>query len=126
VLLVWQERELNEWSTAIWGGLRAFPKGPNAFSLADPVFTEDTLAAAGFADIGFTDVHEPVYYGSDPETALDAVLRLLKFDDLLAELEPAEADLARTRLRTTLDAHHSDDGVCFDSRAWIVTARREG
>jgi hypothetical protein len=121
-----QERDRNEWSTAIWGGLRAVPQGPNAFSLADPAYTEATLAGAGFADVGFTDVHEPVYYGPDPQTAFDAVLRLLKFDELLADLEPAAADRARTRLRTTLKAHHTDEGVYFDSRAWIVTARHAG
>jgi hypothetical protein len=30
------------------------------------------------------------------------------------------------RLRETLAAHLSDDGVWFASRAWIVTARRPG
>jgi hypothetical protein len=28
------------------------------------------------------------------------------------------------RLRATLDAHNTDGGVYFDSRAWIITARR--
>jgi ubiquinone/menaquinone biosynthesis C-methylase UbiE len=127
VLLVWQERDLNEWATAIrqaLTGASATPRGPNAFSLADPAVTEGILAAAGFAEVSFTDVHEPVYYGPDTATAFDAVLRLLKFDDLLADLDAAAAERARTRLRTTLDAHDTDGGVHFDSRAWIVTARR--
>jgi hypothetical protein len=29
-----------------------------------------------------------------------------------------------SRLRDTLTAHHTDGGVYFDSRAWIITARR--
>ena len=127
VLLVWQERDRNEWATAIRQTLpaaSAAPGGPDPFSLADPTVTEGILAAAGFADVSFTDVHEPVYYGPDSATALDAVLRLLKLDDLLAQLDAATADQARTRLRTTLDAHDTDGGVYFDSRAWIVTARR--
>jgi ubiquinone/menaquinone biosynthesis C-methylase UbiE len=127
VLLVWQERDRNEWATAIretLTGASAPPSGPNAFSLADPTVTEDILAAAGFAEVSFTDVHEPVYYGPDSATALDAVLRLLKYEDLLADLNAAAAEQARTRLRATLDAHHTDGGVYFDSRAWIVTARR--
>jgi SAM-dependent methyltransferase len=126
VLLVWQERDRNEWATAIretLTGAAATPSGPNAFSLADPTVTEDILAAAGFAEVSFTDVHEPVYYGPDSATALDAVLRLLKYGDLLADLDAAAAEQARTRLRATLDAHHTDGGVYFDSRAWIVTAR---
>jgi ubiquinone/menaquinone biosynthesis C-methylase UbiE len=127
VLLVWQERDRNEWATAIRQALTAAsvtPRGPDPFSLADPAVTEGILAAAGFAEVSFTDVHEPVYYGPDSATAFDAVLRLLKIEDLLADLDAAAAERARTRLRTTLDAHNTDGGVYFDSRAWIITARR--
>jgi SAM-dependent methyltransferase len=127
VLLVWQERDRNEWATAI-GQARpsasAPPGGPGPFSLGDPAVTEGILKAAGFEDIDFTDVHEPVYYGPDSATACDAVLRLLKFEDQLADLDAAAAEQARARLRATIDAHTAGDGVHFDSRAWIVTARR--
>jgi hypothetical protein len=128
VLLVWQERDRNEWATAIrqtLPGTTAAPSGPNAFSLADPAVTEGILTAAGFAEVSFTDVHEPVYYGPDGATACDAVLRLLNFEDQLATLDAAAAEQARTRLRATLDAHDTGDGVYFDSRAWLVTARRQ-
>ncbi|MDT5128475.1 MAG: hypothetical protein QOH54_4119, partial [Mycobacterium sp.] len=126
VLLVWQQRDRNEWATTIrqtLTGAAATPRGPDPFSLAEPTVTEGILAAAGFAEVSFTDVHKPVYYGPDSATALDAVLRLLKYDDLLADLDAAAAEQARTRLRTTIDAHDTDGGVYFDSRAWIVTAR---
>ncbi|MFC8826631.1 class I SAM-dependent methyltransferase [Streptomyces sp. NPDC057137] len=140
VLLVWQDRDANEWASAIRRSLTgatatstspaspappASPaSGPNAFSLADPGVTEGILAAAGFTDVSFTDVHEPVYYGPDSATAFDSVLRLLKFQDLLVGLDAATAEQARARLRATLAAHDTGDGVYFDSRAWLVTARR--
>lgn len=127
VLLVWQDRDRNEWATAIrrtFTDEPATPGGPNPFSLADQTVTKALLVAAGFADVDFTDVHVPVYYGPDSATAFDAVFRLWEFKDLLANLDAAAAERARTRLRTTLDAHHTDGGVYFDSRAWIVTARR--
>ncbi len=129
MLLVWQERDRNEWATAIRRTLTtepaepAAPLAPDPFSLADPTVTEGILAAAGFTDVSFTDVNEPVYYGPDTATALDAVLRLWEVKDLLADLDATPAEQARTRLRTMLDAHHTDGGVYFDSRAWIVTAR---
>ena len=50
VLLVWQERDRNEWATAIRQALTAAaatPRGPDPFSLADPTVTEGILAAAG-------------------------------------------------------------------------------
>jgi hypothetical protein len=127
VLLVWQERDRNEWATAIGQALTAAaatPRNPDPFSLADPTVTEGILTAAGFADVSFTDVHEPVWYGQDSTSAFDAVLRLWESKDLLANLDPAVAEQARTRLRATLDSHDTDGGVYFDSRAWIVTARR--
>lgn len=131
VLLVWQDRDRNEWASAIRRSLTAanadpIPPAPgrDAFSLADPGGTQDILTAAGFTDVTFTEVHEPVYYGPDTATALDNVLRLLKFQDLLAGLDAAAAEQARTRLRATLAAHDTGDGVYFDSRAWIITAHR--
>ncbi|WAU86422.1 methyltransferase domain-containing protein [Streptomyces sp. Qhu-G9] len=127
VMLVWQERDRNEWATAIRRTLTtasAAPHGPDPFSLADPAVTEGVLTAAGFADVTFTDVHEPVHYGPDSATAFDAVLRLWEVRELLATLDTAAAEQGRARLRTTLDAHTTDGGVYFDSRAWIVTAHR--
>ncbi|MDX3457530.1 methyltransferase domain-containing protein [Streptomyces sp. ME02-8801-2C] len=128
VLLVWQERERNEWATAIRRTLTTAPAaasdGPDPFSLGDPTVTEGTLTAAGFTDVTFTDVHEPVHYGPDSDTAFDAVLRLWEVRDLLAALDPTAAEEARARLRATLDAHTTATGVHLDSRAWIVTARR--
>jgi len=127
VLLVWQERDRNEWATAIRQALTtasATPRGPDAFSLADPTTTEGILAAAGFTEVSFSEVHEPVYYGPDSATAFDAVMRLWDVKDVLANLDSAAAEEARTRLRAVLDTHNTDGGVYFDSRAWIVIARR--
>ncbi|GAA5057606.1 hypothetical protein GCM10023318_36100 [Nocardia callitridis] len=39
-------------------------------------------------------------------------------------IDAGAAEQARTRLRDTLASHTTDCGVYFDSRAWIITARR--
>jgi len=44
--------------------------------------------------------------------------------DALDRLAPDAARRALDRLREMLAAHLSGDGVWFDSRAWIVSARR--
>ncbi len=80
------------------------------------------LDAAGFADITFTDVHEPVYYGRDVAAALDWVHGFTCTREALNRLPPAAADHALGRLRETLSAHLTDDGVWFNSRAWLITA----
>jgi len=128
VMMVWQEADRNEWSMAIRRAVSvpsdAPPGGLNPFSLGDPTTTEHLLERAGFAEVAFTDVRAPVYYGADVGAALDWVGGFSCVGDALQRLEPASTASARARLRQTIAAHATDDGVWFDSQAWIVTARR--
>jgi SAM-dependent methyltransferase len=133
VLLVWQARDRNEWSTAVRGAIlgdrqdapaASAPPGADPFSLGDPAATTAVLERSGFAGVGFTDVHEPVYYGPDVEAAAEFVLGLREPAGLLAGMDAPAAERARRRLRALLAAHHDGRGVYFDSRAWIITARR--
>jgi SAM-dependent methyltransferase len=131
VMVVWQAHDRNEWDLAIQQALTGpggrapvAGDGPDPFSLADPSTVERILGAAGFADIGLTDVDEPVYYGPDTAAALDWVRGFAGTNGFLKRLDPTAAARALARLRDALAAHVSDEGVWFDSRAWIVTARR--
>src|SRR5260370_1474135 len=47
--------------------------GPDPFSLADPPTVTGILETAGFADVTFADVHEPVYFGPDVAPAPPSV-----------------------------------------------------
>ena len=130
-MMVWQARERNEWDVAICqslGGPQApatiASGGPDPFSLADPSAVTEILEAAGFAGVAFTDVREPVYYGPDVAAALDWVRGFTCTSEVLKRLDPAAAAHAVGCLREALAAHTSDDGVWFNSRAWIVTAQR--
>jgi ubiquinone/menaquinone biosynthesis C-methylase UbiE len=124
VMMVWQDHERNEWAVAIHESLEGAGESVAPFSLADPATVEGVLDAAGFAEVSFTDVHEPVYYGPDVAVALDWVRGFTCTDDALKRLDPAGAEDALQRLRETLAAHAGRDGIWYDSRAWIVTARR--
>jgi hypothetical protein len=99
-------------------------EGPDPFSLADPPTVQEILQAAGFADVAFTDVHEPVYYGPDVAAALDWIRGFTCASEILKRLDQAAARRAVENLRVALAAHLSDDGVWFNSRAWIITAHR--
>jgi len=130
VMMVWQAQERNEWEVVIGkslGGPQApaavAAGGPDPFSLADPPAVTQILAAAGFAGVTFTDVSEPVYYGPDVAAALDWVRGFTSTSQALQRLAPAAAERAVQRLREALAAHLSHDGVWFNSRAWIITAR---
>lgn len=131
VMMVWQAAEHNEWDVAIRRSVdeshapaAVAPAGPDPFSLADEQTVTSILAGAGYADIAFTDVGEPVYFGPDPTAALDWVRNFTCTRHALDQLDPAAAARAVLRLRKTLAEHLRQDGVWFDSRAWIVSARR--
>jgi hypothetical protein len=68
--------------------------------------------------------HNAVYYGPDAAAALNWVRGFTSTSDGLNRLDAAGADRALGRLRAALATHTSDDGVWFNSRAWIVTAHR--
>ncbi len=85
--------------------------------------TTSLLSAAGFASINFAQVHEPVFHGPSIDAAHDAIVDLFLVSTTPAGAKTT-ADAALPRPRALLEAHLTADGVFFDSRAWIVTARR--
>jgi SAM-dependent methyltransferase len=98
VMMVWQAHERNEWDVAIHQSLGAaegpivIPSGgPDPFSLADPPAVTEILQAAGFADVAFTDIREPVCYGPDVAAALDWVRGFTCTSEVLKRLDPAAA-----------------------------------
>ena len=131
VMMVWQGHHLNEWSVSIQRAIAPgadmplCSRGPwDPFSLADPATTERVLATAGFTEAEFTAVHEPVYFGPDVAAALDWVRGFSSVNDVMQRMDPASGERAREQLTQILTAHAREDGVWFDSSAWIVTARR--
>jgi SAM-dependent methyltransferase len=77
VLLVWQRLERNEWvqliDAALGDAAQPTPPGADPFSLGDAEATARILETAGFDDVRFEEVHEPVFYGPDPDAALAVV-----------------------------------------------------
>ncbi len=129
VQLVWQRYEHNEWARAIDAALgdaaQPPPRGADPFSLGDAEATGRILQGAGFDEIRFEDVHEPVLYGHDLDAALAFVRGFQNTSAALASLSDGEATHTVQRLRETLAAHYSDErGVVLDSRSWLITARR--
>ncbi|MET4783309.1 methyltransferase domain-containing protein [Glaciihabitans sp. UYNi722] len=129
VMAVWQTRERNEWIVELNRTLHTpgEPVAPDAggldpFSLADPSTVTELLEAAGFANITFAEVSEPVYYGADIGTALEWIGGFTCTSQTLRRLDPPGAQSMVTRLRQLLAAHMTDNGVWFNSSSWIITA----
>jgi SAM-dependent methyltransferase len=129
VWLVWQRHELNEWALAIDAALGSAAELPSPtadpFSLGDARATTEMLGRAGFEAVRLEDVREPVLYGHDIDAALEFVCGFQDVSAALAGMSRDDAAQAVERLRETLEAHYGDDqGVAFDSRSWLVTAKR--
>jgi ubiquinone/menaquinone biosynthesis C-methylase UbiE len=130
VMMVWQDGNSNEWfvsiRTALAGGEKtaSLPEDVEPFSLGDPSTVEEILAAAGFTEVAFSEVDKPVYYGRDVGAAFDFARALWITNEMVEHMDRASSERALERLRRTLAEHQREDGVWFESRAWIVTARR--
>jgi hypothetical protein len=82
------------------------------------------LTSAGFTAVALADIEVPVFYGRDVDAALDFVSRFSMVSQVLERSNPVRTASVVAGLRAALTAHASDRGVWFDSRSWIVTARR--
>jgi SAM-dependent methyltransferase len=122
-VLVWQDQTENEWSGALAEAL-GIDTDPTAqpWSLADPDVVHATLA--DFVDVDLVDVHAPMFWGDDAETAFGFVTGLSNTHDVLSGLDAGGRASVEQRLRDLMAAHLGAAGVLFDSRAWVVTARR--
>jgi len=131
IMMVWQAHDSNEWARALHQSVGAADTGmsgaselPDPFSLADPQLVKEILQTARFVDVEFADVDEPVYYGPDIATALAWTRGFTSTQAALKRLDPAAAGQAIERLREELAGHLRNDGVWFNSRCWLVSARR--
>jgi SAM-dependent methyltransferase len=129
VMLVWQGPGPNEWVRELTGALAAGrdlpappPGAPGTFALADPGRVRALLGAAGFSGITLEALHEPMWFGSDPDEAHRFVLGLLGW--MLDGLDQAGRERAFDALSATVTAHGGSDGITFASAAWLIHAQR--
>jgi SAM-dependent methyltransferase len=130
-LLAWRELERNEWLMAIRGALAVGrqlpvppPDAPTPFALANPDRVHGILGAAGFDEIGFEPIDEPVEFGSDADDAYAFMRTIGIVEGLTHDLDEAGRAQALTELQKTVIAHDGADGVLFGTSAWLITARR--
>jgi SAM-dependent methyltransferase len=127
VLLAWQEIPRQEWFRHFTAALAAGrapaappSDAPGPFSLADPDRINAVLAAAGYRDIELDGLAAGMWFGTDPDDAFQFVLGFLGW--MLNGLDDARRADALDSLRSTLAAHHTPEGVMYDSAAWLIRA----
>ena len=129
-LLVWRDLARNEWVTAIRDALAAGrslpvpPSGaPGPFALADRDHADRTLVAAGFGEVTFEEVDEPIRFGDNADDAFGFVSTFGITRGLTQDLDDESRELALKKLRSVLAAHEGTEGVLFRGSAWLIKAR---
>jgi hypothetical protein len=126
VMMVWQEGRQNEWFTSIRMPSRG--NGRHAGGDGSVLPRRSDHHGAGSRPAGFGGWRSPTC--TCPSTTVRTSprrrvgLSLLVCDRCAAATGRVFDGRARERLVQTLAAHATEDGVWFDSRAWVVAARR--
>jgi SAM-dependent methyltransferase len=131
-MLVWRELDRNEWlmafRTALAAG-RTLPvppsDAPTPFAQADPERVRRVLGEAGFSDVGFTSIDEPVDFGKDADDAFGFVRKTGIAVGLTQDLDKTAKARAFDELRATIEAHATGEGVLFGTSSWLITATRD-
>ena len=90
--------------------------------MSDPDRVRDLLQRAGFTNVRFDDVRQPLFFGADADTAYDFLLGLAGW--MLDGVDNDAKARARRELRQTIEEHLGNHGVTFGSATWLITADR--
>jgi hypothetical protein len=85
---------------------------------------EAILHEAGFEQVRFDSIEEPVYFGPDAARAFEDVTKLGLVAGLLGDLADRARSEALGRVRATLREHETAQGVLFESSSWLVRAAK--
>jgi SAM-dependent methyltransferase len=128
-LLTWQSLADNEWLTEFRSAMAVGrtlptppPDVPSPFSLSDPDRVRRILREAGFTDVSFQSLLEPISFGPDQDDAFDFVSGLTGW--MREGLHDDARESALDALRTTIAEHTGGHGVTYQSATWVILARR--
>jgi len=130
-VLAWRDLDRNEWLQVFRNSLAAGrqlpvpPVGaPSPFGLADQGYVRGVLDQAGYSNVDFQSIDEPIELGSDADDAWGFIQGLGIVEGLTQDLDEPTKTEALDKLRTAVADHETPDGVLFGTSAWLITARR--
>lgn len=130
-LLAWRELSRNEWLMELRGALAMGrqlpeppPEAPTPFSLADPDRVRRILGDAGYGEVGFEPIDEPVEFGSDADDAFAFVKTIGIVEGLTQDLDDDDKAEALANVHKLLATHETANGVLLGTSAWLITARK--
>jgi SAM-dependent methyltransferase len=130
VIVAWRTLVQNEWLTRIRDAVavgRDLPQppvgAPGPFAFAEPDGTRQMFERAGFEEVEFVALNEPVCLGVDTDDAYGFISENGFVVGMLKDLAADDQARALDELRTLLAAHDTGDGVLLGSGAWLISAR---
>jgi SAM-dependent methyltransferase len=130
-LLAWRDLLENEWLVELRAALALGrqlpvppPDAPTPFSLADRARVRTMLRTAGYRDVEFDAIDEPMYLGDDPSDAMVFISTMGIVEGLLDGVDEAGRAEAFANLRAMCESHATDHGVLMHSASWRITAVR--
>ena len=129
----WQSLGVNPWMALPLAAIAQFmalpvPAGPDApgpFAFADRDRVSGILKNAGFSEIAFEAVEEPLTVGgtTDLDAAVEFLLTMGPAQALLAQVDETTRSEIVDAVRASVAPHHGPDGVRLPGAAWVVRAR---
>jgi hypothetical protein len=100
------------------------PEAPTPFALADPDRVRGILGDAGYTDVGFEPIDEPVELGRDVDDAFAFTQVMGIVEGLSHDLDDDARAEAMDNIRKVLATHETSEGVLLGTSAWLITARK--
>jgi len=130
VFICWRSLRENPWMgapaaaafTILTPPEKPEPGTPGPFSLEDTERVTKIMSAAGFTDIKFTAIDEPVNLG-ELEPALQFMTAMGPATEPLKAASDREREAATEAMRAVLAENDTPDGVIMPSATWVVEAR---
>jgi hypothetical protein len=128
-LLTWQPPDRQAWLQMFFATLGAgrdlSPPGPGVpgpFGLSEPDGVHAILERAGFSAVDLASIDAPMWLGATAADAWDFVSSMGIVRGLSNGLDDDTKRACLERLRETVAAHETPDGVQFDAGQWLITA----
>ena len=128
-LLTWQPPDRQAWLQMFFATLGAgrelsppAPGVPGPFGLSEPDGVHAILEGAGFSDVDLTSIDAPMWLGATAADAWDFVSSMGIVRGLSNGLDDDTKRACLERLRATVAAYQTPDGVQIAAGQWLITA----
>ncbi len=130
--LCWQALGRNDWMRVPLAAAAAHltlpappsPDAPGPFAFADPEHVCGILASAGFHDVAWGPLEQPLSVGggADVDTVAEFLLGLGPLGRIIGDGDDATRARVMGAIRESLAPYTTASGVRMDSAAWVFTA----